>query len=243
MAVKQAQVMNFLNENYIHNITLVESIRKNNADIIYFDGECVLLFDRASDMMMISSHSMESVTKAINLVKKPYDFLVIQDAYSELILKHFQLKRCAEYYQAVYTHDVIQTETNHRLNIKVLDFADLDIAKKYFNTYNSVYLEDRVANQKLWVAYDDEAVAGFVGIHDEGSIGLLLVTPDYRGKGYGKVLLTFMTNYFLKNKQTPYSQIAIDNVKSIQLHQSLGYTLSSEKVVWLRNLSNTTTAY
>ena len=83
-------------------------------------------------------------------------------------------------------------------------------------------------------AFLGEYLVGFVGQHEEGSMGLLEVLPEYRGKGFGKALLAAAVNWQLERGQIPYSQIIDGNIKSYQLHQSMGFLITPQvSVYWL----------
>jgi ribosomal protein S18 acetylase RimI-like enzyme len=58
----------------------------------------------------------------------------------------------------------------------------------YYPTNDYSYLKQRADAHQLWVGLSNETVIGFIGIHDEGSIGLLYVRPEYRKMGYGEFL-------------------------------------------------------
>lgn len=227
-------ILKLLNEDRIKNITLIESIEKSNASIVYYDSNCVLLLDKASNTMMLSSKTLKSVSKALDSLTKPYDFLVIQDEYSKIVEDRFHLIRSAEYFQAVYTSN--KKSVVEGLEFHLVNKDNFDIVLNYYPTNDYSYLKERADTHQLWVGLSNATVIGFIGIHDEGSIGLLYVRPQYRKMGYGELLLKFITNYFLENKWTPYSQISIDNQMSINLHKKVGYELSEEHVVWLRNM-------
>ena len=83
-------------------------------------------------------------------------------------------------------------------------------------------------------AFFGEALAGFVGQHEEGSMGLLEVLPEYRGRGIGKALLAAAVNWQLERGQVPYSQIVDGNEISYRLHRSMGFSITPQvSVYWL----------
>lgn len=226
------RILSLLNEDRIKNITLIQSIEKSNASIIYFDNCCVLLFDKVSKTMMLSSKTMKSTIKALDSLTQPYDFLMIQDEYSKIVQDRFNLIHSADYYQAVYISN--RRIDSDKLEFQLVNEDDFDVVLKYYQTDNYTYLKQRCDSHQLWVGKCNKTIIGFIGIHDEGSIGLLYVRAEYRRMGYGEVLLEFMTNYFLENNWVPYSQISIDNTASIMLHKKVGYVLSETNVVWLQ---------
>ena len=74
---------------------------------------------------------------------------------------------------------------------------------------------------------------GFIGRHPEGSMGLLLVLPEYRRRGYGAELESFMIEKILGEGRIPYAHIIEDNFNSLSLQRKLGCEAAEEKVYWL----------
>lgn len=68
---------------------------------------------------------------------------------------------------------------------------------------------------------------------EEGSIGILEVLDEYRGRGFGSALEKFMVNRILEKGQTPFAQISVDNQVSMDLQRKLGFEISTERVYWL----------
>ena len=74
---------------------------------------------------------------------------------------------------------------------------------------------------------------GFIGFHDEGSMGLLYVDEAYRHQGVAASLESYLINRQLEWGWVPYGQIAVDNEPSKKLQEKLGLYLSSGTVWWL----------
>lgn len=74
---------------------------------------------------------------------------------------------------------------------------------------------------------------GFIGLHDEGSMGMLHIFPAYRRRGLGYTLEGLLINRLLKENRTPWAQIFTDNHASLSLQSKLGMARSDETVCWL----------
>lgn len=75
--------------------------------------------------------------------------------------------------------------------------------------------------------YTPVRLIGFcLGDSETGQITTLDVHPDHRGKGLGRLLLGKMIEEFKRRKTTKaISQVAIDNEKSLRLHQKMGFEI------------------
>lgn len=100
---------------------------------------------------------------------------------------------------------------------------------------DKAYLLDRLETGVMLGAFDGDTLAGFIGVHGEGSMGLLQVRPDYRRRGVGKLLEAHQINRSLALGQTPYGSVLTDNAPSLALQRSLGMTLSANTFHWLSN--------
>lgn len=226
------KVHDFLGNDPLLNVTLLQSLIHDHADIVYQDDESVLLFDRPSNTMLLSAVSYESVVKCITAITEPSDFLVIQKEYADYIENHLRLHHSADYHQAVYFEQSVGIQ-NARLSFKLLDESDKERVRTLYKTTDFTYIENRLEQKSLWAGIGNGQITGFIGIHDEGSIGMLYVLPEFRKQGYAQELLAWMTHHYLLENKIPYSQISKDNMASIKLHKKVGYTVSHDTVVWL----------
>ena len=90
--------------------------------------------------------------------------------------------------------------------------------------------------EKGWIfgAFVEGTLAGFIGMHTEGSIGFLTVFPEYRRRGIGTALETFLINEMLERGFTPYGQTEEGNTASHRLQETLGLCFSKEMVYWMQ---------
>ena len=72
-----------------------------------------------------------------------------------------------------------------------------------------------------------------MGRHREGSVGLLNVFPQYRRRGYGQRLETFILNRVVAAGERPYCQIFEGNEASLALQAKLGWLLAEKPICWL----------
>lgn len=103
------------------------------------------------------------------------------------------------------------------------------------------YIMDRLKKGALYGAFyaeqDEEELSpdrllGFIGYHEEGSIGMLEVFPEYKKRGLAMALETYMLNLTLERGWIPYGQIIVGNEASMALQQKLGLCISRECLFW-----------
>ena len=95
------------------------------------------------------------------------------------------------------------------------------------------YFYERVESGNVFGAFIGEMLAGVIGIHSEGSIGMLYVDENYRKMKLGMALETYMFNQAIEKGWIPYGQVIIDNDKSFKLQEKMGLYCSKESVYWM----------
>ena len=81
--------------------------------------------------------------------------------------------------------------------------------------------------------YLGDEFVGYIGVHNDGSMGMLHVFPPYRRRGYADALYRTLINNQLKKGRTPFAQIIIDNEKSLRLQKKLGLRISDGLLYWM----------
>lgn len=103
----------------------------------------------------------------------------------------------------------------------------------YSHDFGGVAYMERAADRGIIGAFVEGKPAGFVGFHDEGSIGMLEVLPAYRRRGLGEALLRGAVRLALERGQYAFGQVLIDNAPSLALQKKVGMTVAREPLYWL----------
>lgn len=212
---------------YIHmmeflNRGIGEVVYEKEMNIILSDGEVVMI--SASDIdaarKMLTGRSEFTCKEVISTQKFIND--VLEELYgmqAELVL-----------YQACYTKkEVLPVRYK---DIRPLDIGHLDYILKHYNYVADTYLRERITSGAFWGAFDEERLIGFIGVHAEGSMGMLFVEEDYRRKGIGASLESYLINLHLANGQTPYCHIVEGNGESMALQEKLGLYIADTPIWW-----------
>ncbi len=96
------------------------------------------------------------------------------------------------------------------------------------------YLRQVLHRGELLGAFDGDALAGFIGLHAEGTMGLLEVLPAYRRRGLATLLLSHLANTELARGHVPYCQTFQDNEPSLALQRSLGFCCAKGPIYWVK---------
>ena len=90
-----------------------------------------------------------------------------------------------------------------------------------------------IADGLMWGVFDGGKIAGFVGMHSEGSMGMLEILPEYRRCGYGFALEAYCIDWHLKQGWTPFGHVIEGNNPSWSLQQKLGMRRAELPAIWI----------
>lgn len=99
--------------------------------------------------------------------------------------------------------------------------------------YTIRYIENRIRAGALYGMYVGHTLAGFIGLHEGGTMGMLHVLPRFRGHGLSKLLEAFLINLQLDNNCIPVAHVECDNAQSLKLQEALGLKRCEQPAVWL----------
>ena len=232
---------NRLLKNKLLHMDMLELIKRGNAILLYDGVAGTLLKDRVSGVYLLTVQDKESGVKILNTVfgeqgnkgcagEKPELFVAHREYMTEVITERFGLKLWSGCYQYVYTKKESLPKTE--ADIRRLDETYLDTV---YGTYDLTGKEDilrKLTAGKISGIFVENKLAGFAGEHEEGSMGMLEIFPEYQGRGLACALETDLINRTLQKGYTPYCQIKEDNSASVRLQEKLGLYPAKEKIWW-----------
>ena len=167
-----------------------------------------------------------------------------QPCFIEALQLEFGYIESLKCYQAVYTQKnslsiagLYRTdgkETKEGVKIQQLTLEHLAFVLENYHYMSDVaYLRACIVSGNMYGAFLQGKPVGFIGIHDDGSIGILEVLEQYRRRKIGKALETYMINLVLQLGWIPYGQVIEGNESSIKMQADLGLYLSKTPIVWM----------
>lgn len=117
---------------------------------------------------------------------------------------------------------------------KTLDTSYLEeVYFHYHAVHDKGYLEERLRSGMMYGAFADGKLTGFIGMHAEGSMGILEVFEEFRRQGIAEALERHLINRILEKGWVPFCQIFTDNEASVKLQQKLGLRIVRDTVYWI----------
>ncbi len=233
-------------------IDMTELIARGQAKLVYAKGAAICLLDTVSGIYFHTAENEQAGRKALEALrcyamqqKKEVEMLILhQDFMQPVAAELFGLDAFVECRQAVYTrkeklpitglYSLDEKKQDGQIIIRKIGTEYLEIVTKHYESMDDPdYIRGRMEKGWMYGAFIDGALAGFIGMHAEGSLGMLQVLPEYRGRKVGKALETYMINLSLEFGHTPFGQVKEGNEISTKLQESLGLYFSKSKVFWM----------
>ncbi len=217
---------------YIH---MMEQLARGTARIVCQKDVNVLLQAEGSQSYSLYAKSPEAAQLLTEspggvrmLQKKNFTLTVCQDTIRELLQRRYGLAAECGRYQACYTRkEPLRVPCR---SIRPLTDSDLSYVTLRCREYTEAYLLQRIRAGAMYGIYfeREELLSGFIGLHEEGNMGMLYVDREYRRQGLAVSLESWLINDQLKRGEIPYCQIEEGNDAVVRLQKKLGLYLCQE---------------
>jgi len=223
----KSKALEYLDKDSVLYMAMIAPIKKGCAQIIYAEADGVFMKEIQSGVYMISMDDFDKAQELLDKLAKPMHICVYQKDIADYLYGKYDYKKYVENVQTAYMKREHVKITHDTLKIQPLTLTELDwVYENYSDHLSYDYLKERVECGALYGGLLDGELCGFVGIHADGSVGILKVIEKFRGQGIATALEGSLINIMRDKDDIPFSQIEFDNEASIQLHRKLGFEVS-----------------
>jgi tRNA (guanine37-N1)-methyltransferase len=214
-------------------IDMLEAIKEPTSIILHCDAQGILI--RYNGAYMLSVFALS----AVRLFDKYLPLqgngpIVVRQAFERQHLQDRGYKEEIRCVTAFYDGPQLsEADLPTFITFSKLVPDDLDFIWNYYHELaTEAYLTDRLEKGVMTAVTSKGKKAGFIGIHQEGALGMLEILPEYRRKGYAAMLERHVMNQLIANGKIPYAHIKSDNEPSLALHRKLGFSFAKEEISW-----------
>ena len=227
---EQDSALRWLRQDALTRMGAVNSVLRRSARLLWQGEDGIALWDEVSGIRYAFGSG------AAHLPEWPAgDVLYVADSASADVLTHRHGLTGRRFLQLCYLLPT-PPEGAAAAQLRFAAPTDEELAR-IDETYALADLDDLRrdrARGELYAAHDaDGAFVGYMGIHTDGSLGMLAVFPDYRRRGYAEALERFLLAKCLASGRTPFCQIAEDNAASLALQRKLGFVQAPDYVWYI----------
>lgn len=157
--------------------------------------------------------------------------MATNNAVGKAAFERYGFSEKLECYQVAYYGE--KPTTDSLLSVREADEHDLPVLLENYRMISPEELKMAVRRKSILLGYDEGRLAGFIGEHLEGSMGLLYIFPEYRHRGFGTFLQTYLIAKTMEKGFIPFGQVEKDNLNSLRLQEKIGMTCSENLSVWM----------
>lgn len=223
--------LKYLNRDYLINVDMIEPILHKMAEVVYASDECVLIRDLESDVYMIATDNLGLADKLTDELPPDPVIVARTTELAEFLKAKFGCKHYVPCYQAVYLKERPQM-IDSDIEMRLMREDEAELASELYGSS----LDNTLTHIRLGLIYGGYVggeFAAMVGMHIQGSMGLLEVKEQFRRKHYAETLERFLINKVLDSGRVPFCQIIEDNEPSLCLQRKLGFEISKNKLYWM----------
>ncbi len=222
----------FLEREPLLRVQALEAFRRGSAEVLACRTDGALLFDRHSGLPFLCADSAETARALLDSL--PETSVLVSD-FTELdgeIGSRFGLFGCQRCYNVVYLkREAVAVSTDVELN--PLPMAEAELVSRHYHIHSLEEICRAIREGRLLGGYSGSVLVGFIGWHEEGSMGMLYVFEQHRRRGHAFAMEALLVNRTLASGRLPFGQVVVSNEASMRLQIKMGFTKCDRPVSWL----------
>lgn len=224
-------------------IDVTEAVRRGIGEVLFADEAACLIGFPHGDKPITEFTALCGDLAAAERVfpRLPWEREILVAVHEEHCLPYLMKNYCVKpflgetFHQMAYLQPAPPSLPDSPFAVRPLDSSYFPQVAAIHKEEDPEYLLERLESGVMLGAFDGDVLAGFIGVHAEGAMGLLQVHPDYRRRGVGKLLELHQITRHLARGETPYGSVLTTNTASLALQRSVGMTPSVPTFHWLFN--------
>jgi len=185
----------YLRRDRLHHIDMLETMDRGNAELVYAERDGVLLLSVPSGTYMMSADSEATLEKMCALIPEPELITAHQAEFVSLLQEKYGFIHRMDCLQCSYLHrESLDERAAEDMVLRPLTMEELEfVIKNYDHPTDEEYIKERIEVGMIG-AFCGGELAGFIGIHAEGTMGMLQVLPAFRRRGIAYSLEAALIN-------------------------------------------------
>lgn len=224
--------LKYLDTDPLWHTGLKEVLSRGIGKVLKANDNGVLILDNSEKIYMLSANDLDAAKELISDLKSVNLIVAYQDFLVDYLKERYSLKGCNKCVQAVYLSKE-KLKVDDRFEFAPLTARYLDKIIECYHYESPKNLRRKLNRAEVIGAFLNKDWVGFVGMHDEGTMGMLEVFPAFRRIGAGTAISSYMINRNLDQGYIPFAHIISNNEASLALNRKLGMDISSKYLYWL----------
>ncbi len=225
-------VLAFLEQEPLLRVQATQWMKQGRGEVLAQVRGGAVIRDRVSGVPMLCADTVEIALSLLPNVPR-IGVMVCDLAMADgAVMERMGYPGRESYHNYVYLSDMPLPEEGE-LRLLPMPVENAVRVSEHYHIHTLSELAEDIRAGRLLGGYAGGEWVGFIGWHEEGSMGMLHVFEQYRRRGYGRAMEARLVNLTLLQGLLPYGQVSRDNMASAKLQESLGFTRCEKTVSWL----------
>lgn len=222
----------FIHQHYDQRVHMAVAFARGQVQILHQSPEALLIMDHASGMPMLCADNEQAALLALSAMPDK-DVLLIDDmGMAPAIMERLGFSGHTACINVVYEGEPHKVDSPLRLQaLSVPQHAATIIT--HYHLHDEAEIHQMIGEERLLGCFVGQDWVGFIGWHEENSMGLLHVFEQYRRRGYAHALEALQINLILSRGEIPFGQVIVGNEASLALQRKLGFRIADRPMGWL----------
>lgn len=219
-------------------IDLSEPLRRGTGKAYYAEPDGVLVYVKG--VWMIAARTAESAAQIAEIIRnecKEGDEVCAHGSECRQLMENCKIFSWYEHpcYVGAYLMNTV-FDVPSELEIRKLDRSFAPLVSR---TYTLIKIDgsalekaEKMIEGTMFGGFEDDKCVGYIGLHPEGTMGMLEIFPEYRNRGFGTALEMFLINYVVQKGMVPFCHIWETNSVSLKMQKMLGIKIARDMVWW-----------
>lgn len=209
------------------------SLLRGSGEIIEDSPEGIFVYESLGQVYYLMAPPALGKEWLCKHEERGYNLIVLyNDALISFAAERYHLSLDETCKQIVWTEQQAPARTQE-LFIRHAQMADLELCMSVYHQSSPEDIRGAVELGNVFLAYKEDEFVGMIGLHMDGSMGMLDVLPAYRRRGYGTEMERMLIAHQLAQGCIPYGQVHLSNNASFALQENIGMKCSQGTLTWL----------
>lgn len=222
---------NYLTQDRALHADMLAALAEQRAEVCHDTEDTLLLRETNSGVYLLASRTADSTERILRDLYEKSACVVLHGAMMDVIAEQLGYGMSRPCRQVLYEQPPL--ELRGELTVRHPAEADFPTVRENYAMSDDEELFEDFSKPDFIGGYLDGKMVGFIGLHCEGSMGMLAVLPEYRRRGYAEQIYSVLINNQLQKGRLPYAQVFTDNTGSLNLQRKLGFTFSKDTIIWV----------
>lgn len=233
------KALEWLYQDELHHLMTIDLLEQGRADVLYGGTDSLIV--AGDGMLLVHCLDREEWDRLLRVLKDEiarHEYWVVkahEEWYLEELMDLLQVKKPRPFYNAIFPDDVPVPENRvEGLEIRSLTMKDFDFVRSHYKTVDDdEYITERIQSGSMLGAWLNRELTGFIGLHDDGTMGLMEVDPAYRRRGIGRALQGALVRRLRAKKRRTFGNVDAANPTAREVHGKVGAVIDDRPVYWL----------